>query len=120
MRGTAAFNSDVCDFYPQIIQAGQELDWEWMGHGTSNSFFINNLEEEQERATIRNVLDTIEKSTGKRPKGWLSPSLSETFNRIESLHKTLNMVIQSLLKQLPAVRLGHARSQEEFYVLGDT
>jgi allantoinase len=80
VKGTAALNSDVCDLYPQIVQAGQKLGWEWMGHGTSNSLLINNLQEEQERTIIRNVLDTIEKSTGQRPKGWLSPSLSETFN----------------------------------------
>src|SRR4051794_19104761 len=28
IRGTVALNSDVCNFYPQIIKAGNELGWE--------------------------------------------------------------------------------------------
>src|SRR5213592_4808275 len=32
VRGTVALNSDVCRFEPQIIKAGVELGWEWMGH----------------------------------------------------------------------------------------
>ena len=37
VKGTVALNSDVCKYYPRIIEAGNKLGWEWMGHGTNNS-----------------------------------------------------------------------------------
>ena len=37
LRATVALNADVCKFNPQIIRAGVERQWEWMGHGVSNS-----------------------------------------------------------------------------------
>jgi len=37
VKGTVALNSDVCERYPQIIDAGNKLGWEWMGHGKNNA-----------------------------------------------------------------------------------
>jgi peptidoglycan/xylan/chitin deacetylase (PgdA/CDA1 family) len=87
VRGTAALNSDVCIRYPRIIQGGNQLGWEWMGHGTSNSILINRQTEDEERAFIRDVVDTIHKGTGKHPRGWLSPALSES-------HRTLDLLAE--------------------------
>jgi len=80
IRGTVALNSDVCHHYPQIIEATRALGWEHMGHGKTNSVWINQQSETDERALIREVLDTIGQATGQRPKGWLSPSLTESLN----------------------------------------
>jgi peptidoglycan/xylan/chitin deacetylase (PgdA/CDA1 family) len=80
IRGTVALNSDVCHHYPQIIEATCALDWEHMGHGKTNSVWINQQSETEERHLIREVLDTIGQATGERPKGWLSPSLTESLN----------------------------------------
>ena len=80
IRGTVALNSDVCTHYPQIIEATCALGWEHMGHGRSNSVWINQQSESEERALIRDVLDTIGQATGRRPRGWLSPSLTESLN----------------------------------------
>ncbi len=41
VRGTVALNSEVCAHYPRIIEAGNALNWEWMGHGTTNSITFN-------------------------------------------------------------------------------
>jgi allantoinase len=49
VRGTVALNSDVCDRYPRIIEEGNRLGWEWMGHGTNNSTLINKQSEEEHR-----------------------------------------------------------------------
>ena len=75
---TAALNSEVCEFYPQIIEEGNRLGWEWMAHGRSNSLIINAETEQEERALITDVLGTIERSTGQRPRGWLGPALTES------------------------------------------
>ena len=70
--------------YPRIIEEGKKLGWEWMGHGTTNSVLINRQTEAEERALVREVVETIHKSTGKRPRGWLSPALSETLRHARS------------------------------------
>ena len=28
--------------YPRIIEAGNKLGWEWMGHGNNNSIMLGN------------------------------------------------------------------------------
>lgn len=78
VKGTVALNSDVCKFYPRIIEAGKQLGWEWMGHGKNNSGLMTQETEEEEGAFIRDVVTTIKGATGAQPRGWLSPALSET------------------------------------------
>ncbi len=80
IRGTVCLNSDVCNEYPQIITAGNERNWEWMGHGHNNTVMINDMPEDKERELISGVVKVIKEKTGKAPKGWLGPFLSETFN----------------------------------------
>jgi allantoinase len=80
VKVTAALNSDVCKFYPELIKAGCEQGWEWMAHGKNNSSLFTKLSEADESAIIREVIDTIQGATGVRPRGWLSPALSETHN----------------------------------------
>jgi allantoinase len=91
VRGTVALNSDVCDQYPRIIEAGNELKWEWMGHGTNNSTLINKQSEAEERALIAHVVGTITKATGTHPRGWLSPALSES-------HRTLDILAENKIE----------------------
>jgi len=79
LRATVALNADVCRFNPQIVRAGVERQWEWMGHGVSNSERVSGLEEQEERATIRSVVQTITEHTGRPPRGWLGPGLGETY-----------------------------------------
>ena len=85
VRGTVALNSDVCREYPRIIEEGNKLGWEWMGHGATNSILINSQSEADERALIKEVVGTIARSVGKAPRGWLSPALSETVHTLDLL-----------------------------------
>lgn len=80
IKGTVALNSDVCEHYPIIIEEGKKRGWEFMGHGTTNSIHLHGLTETEERQVISRTLDTIARSSGERPRGWLSPGLSETFH----------------------------------------
>jgi allantoinase len=43
------------------------------------------MPEETERGIIKNVLDTIARSTGHKPRGWLGPALTETDNTLDLL-----------------------------------
>ena len=85
VKGTVALNSDVCKHYPRIIEEGNKLGWEWMGHGRTNSEPINRQSEKEERALIGEVVRTIKASTGKAPRGWLSPALTETVRTLDVL-----------------------------------
>ena len=79
IRPSVLLNSEVPDRYPQIIEAGRRRDWAWLAHGTTNSRLHTGLELEEERATLRESAETIERATGRRPRGWLGPGLTETF-----------------------------------------
>ncbi|WP_344262568.1 polysaccharide deacetylase family protein [Actinomadura napierensis] len=78
VRPSVLLNSDVAEQYPQIIEAGSARDWAWLAHGKNNSTVQPEVEA-QERAYLTDVVETIEKATGRRPRGWLGPALSETF-----------------------------------------
>lgn len=136
-KGTVALNSDVCKHYPRIIEEGNKLGWEWMGHGRTNSELINKQSPAQERTLIKEVVKTITKAAGKAPRGWLSPALSETPNTPDILAENgiryncnwvndeqpypmrvkkgtlISMPYSSEINDIPAM-LGHHRSGEEF------
>src|SRR6195256_5876501 len=56
---TAALNSEVCQQYPQIVEEGNRLGWEWMAHGATNSGLFTGMPPEHERGVITEVLSTI-------------------------------------------------------------
>jgi len=85
VKGTVALNSSVCKYYPEIIQACKQRGWEFMGHGISNSWFLGDLDEKTEREMIKEVVQTIRRSTGKQPQGWLGPAMAETYRTLDIL-----------------------------------
>lgn len=85
VRGTVALNADVAHHYPRIIEAGRALGWEWMGHGLNNSVVINGQPEAEERQIVAEVVDTIRQATGRAPRGWLSPALTESHRSLDLL-----------------------------------
>jgi allantoinase len=79
LRASAMVNSDVMTRYPQIVRAGLERDWAWVAHGRDNSTFEAGLDTGAERAHLGAVVASIETATGRRPRGWLGPALTETY-----------------------------------------
>jgi hypothetical protein len=74
--GVIAINGSARAAYPAIVRAALERNWEFMGHG----FTQRNLQKvPDERADIRKVRTVIAKATGKAPRGWLGPGLTETW-----------------------------------------
>jgi len=73
-------NSDVFRHYPQIVQAGLQRNWAWLAHGRDNSTFQAGMTREEERAYLTEIVETIETATARRPRGWLGPALTETFD----------------------------------------
>lgn len=79
IRGTVALNAEIGIYYPRIMQAMIDLDWELMGHGLTNSKIMSGLEIEAERKLILDTRKVIE-DWGRKMHGWLGPGLTETFN----------------------------------------
>lgn len=77
---SALVNSDVCTKYPQIVDAGVQRHWTWLAHGRDNSTFQAGMTRDEERAYLADVVGEIEAATGRRPRGWLGPALTETFD----------------------------------------
>ena len=85
IRGTVALNSEICDHHPQIMEAAMKLDWEFIGHCQTNAVRLNEMEPEREHEAIRDTLERIRKTTGKKPVGWLGAGLAETWSTLEFL-----------------------------------
>jgi allantoinase len=85
IRGTVALNSNLCAEHPRIIEEGEKRKWEWMGHNESNTRRLNEAAPGEEEKIIKNTFATIEKATGKRPTGWLSSGLAETWDTVDLL-----------------------------------
>jgi peptidoglycan/xylan/chitin deacetylase (PgdA/CDA1 family) len=79
MRASVLLNSEVCEHYPQIIDAGRKRNWAWLAHGKSNSIFKTGMKVDDERKYLKEVVDTVSAATGQKIKGWLGPALTETF-----------------------------------------
>lgn len=78
IRASAHLQSDVCREYPQVIEAGNERGWEWLGLGDHNQGLIIDMSAEQQHVFVRKVLDDIEAATSQRPKGWISWCMTES------------------------------------------
>jgi peptidoglycan/xylan/chitin deacetylase (PgdA/CDA1 family) len=79
LRASVLLNSDVCRHYPQIIEAGKQRNWAWLAHGKNNSILHTGMTPADERLFLQEVIDAIANATGRQPKGWLGPALTETF-----------------------------------------
>jgi peptidoglycan/xylan/chitin deacetylase (PgdA/CDA1 family) len=84
-KATVALNSQYCETFPKHIAEMVKRGWEFMGHGTTNSENLAGLPLDKEKAVIKHVLSTIEKATGKRPRGWLGTGLTQTHNTLDIL-----------------------------------
>jgi allantoinase len=74
--GVICINGSALAAYPAIVRAAVERNWEFVGHG----FTQRNMQKvPNERADIRKVREAIVKATGKPPRGWLGPGLTETW-----------------------------------------
>jgi len=76
---TALLNSDVCAAYPEVIEEGVRRGWAWVAHGHNNNRIHQGMSVDEERAALREMHETIRDATGREPRGWIGPVLTETF-----------------------------------------
>jgi len=85
ITATVALNSAVCDVYPKAVEEMKQRRWEFLGHGINNSSNLGQLAPGSEMQFIKSALDTIEKATGKKVNGWISPGRIETARTLDLL-----------------------------------
>jgi len=78
IRAVLAVNGTAVRAYAPIARAARERKWEFMGHGYTQR---NMQKVENEREDIRKTTEALaEAAGGKRPRGWLGPGLTETWD----------------------------------------
>ena len=77
IRAVLAINGTAIGAYEPISRAALERGWEFMGHGYTQR---NMQAVENEREDIEKTTAAIRAFTGKAPRGWLGPGLTETWN----------------------------------------
>lgn len=112
LRASVLLNAEVCEHYPQIINAGVARDWAWLGHGLTNSGLWADMEAAEEQKALQLIVETINRATGTAPRGWLGPALTETANSVELMAELgftydLNWVADD--QPFPLTRAGDAR-----------
>lgn len=76
IKATLSINGSVCAQYPRLAEAANDSGWEFLGHAYWQR--PTHLMEDQ-RADIRQTVEIIREFTGKAPRGWMGPGLTETF-----------------------------------------
>ena len=72
-----AINGSAIAAYEPIARAARDRGWEFMGHG----FTQRNMQKvENEAADIARTTEAIAAYAGRRPRGWLGPGLTETWD----------------------------------------
>jgi peptidoglycan/xylan/chitin deacetylase (PgdA/CDA1 family) len=77
IRAVLAINGTALGTYEPISRAALERGWEFMGHGYTQR---NMQAVENEREDIRKTTEAIRAFTGRAPRGWLGPGLTETWD----------------------------------------
>lgn len=81
---TMAVNGSAIKGYARVAEAARDAGWEFMGHG----FHQRPMHHvEDQRQAIRDTIAAIREFTGKAPRGWESPGLTETYDTIDILHE---------------------------------
>lgn len=77
IRAVLAINGSAIAAYEPIARAALDRGWEFIGHGFSQK---NMQKVPDEREDIVKTTSAIRGFTGRRPRGWLGPGLTETWD----------------------------------------
>jgi allantoinase len=82
LKATFAINGSVCELYPEACEAARDAGWDFMGHG----FVQKPMHKvEDQKAAIADTIKAIKAFTGRPPRGWESPGLTETDETLDFL-----------------------------------
>jgi peptidoglycan/xylan/chitin deacetylase (PgdA/CDA1 family) len=76
IRAVLAINGSAISRYAPIARAALDRSWEFIGHGFTQQSMQKVADE---RDDIRKTVAAIREFTGRAPRGWLGPGLTETW-----------------------------------------
>jgi len=82
LKATFALNGTVVELYREACQAALDAGWDFMGHGVGQRPMHR---VDDQRAAIADTIAAIKGFTGKPPRGWESPGLTETDETLDLL-----------------------------------
>jgi len=96
---TLAINGHVCESYPRVASAGLEAGWEFMGHGYLQGP-THKLDDQ--RKAIEDTVAAITQFSGKAPRSWECPGLTETDETLDLLRENgIQFVADWVIDDLP-------------------
>jgi allantoinase len=83
--GSHNVNSLILEQCPEMVERINARGDEWVGHGRSNAERQDVLWEDDEAALIKECTDSLKRTTGKKPEGWLGPYLAQSATTLDLL-----------------------------------
>ncbi|MDO8277824.1 MAG: polysaccharide deacetylase family protein, partial [Burkholderiaceae bacterium] len=81
---TAAVNAAVAARYPALMEKCLARNWELIGHGLDmNHPHYEGMPAGTEETLIAKSVQTLQKATGRKVRGWLSPAKSESWKTLD-------------------------------------
>ena len=88
LRGSISLSIGLVDHHPEIIEAVAARKWEFFSHGIYNTRYSYGMSPEQELAVLKDSIETVERATGERIRGYLAPALTHT-------ERTLDLIAEN-------------------------
>ncbi len=82
---TFSVNAKCAEAYPDAITQIVKSGFDIAGHGYTQDQLLAYMTPEEERRTIKTCLDMLEKASGTRPLGWVTPVHAHTEHTVEFL-----------------------------------
>lgn len=79
IKCTVSLNFGIIEHYPDIWEAMEARDYDYVCHGLYNSRYMWGLNEAETNAVIKDCVDTYRKYSGRQLNGWFGPAASGTF-----------------------------------------
>ncbi|HVZ14869.1 MAG TPA: polysaccharide deacetylase family protein [Bauldia sp.] len=94
-----SINASAIEVYPSLADECRAAGWEFVGHGVEQRSLSA---EPDERAMISRALEQLEQFCGRRPRGWMSPGWSETFDTPDYLRAAgIEYIFEWAIDDLP-------------------
>lgn len=82
LKASFAVNGSACRLYEPACRAAFEAGWDFVGHG----FIQRPMHKvDDQKSAIADTIEAIRDLTGKAPRGWESPGLTETADTLDLL-----------------------------------
>lgn len=79
LAATVAANAKACEQYPYLIEEFTRRGYEFAAHDVSATGMITSrMSDADQRATIACSIETVSRTTGQRPRGWIGQDYGET------------------------------------------